>query len=232
MRDGANRGIGRFQSRWFASLALMVVGMAQAADQLPPADEGPRDASLVAFRTKLIAAVEKHDVEFLRSIVDPAIAVATPNDGGAKAFFARWQPERADSQFWPLLKNILAMGGAYVRSDDGVQFCAPYVFTHFPSELDVTGHAVLIQKGVSLRRGPALTATSVQTPDYAILKVKDWRSVADQGGDRNANWLKVVGADGGEAYARHDWVRGPNDYHACFLSGDTRWRMVSFAVVR
>lgn len=213
-------------------LTLGIAGQLQAAEQLPPADEGPRDTSFVEFRTKLLAAVEKRDVEFLRSIVDPAIAAATPNGGGAKAFFARWHPERSDSDLWPLLKTILGMGGAYVRSDDGVQFCAPYVFTHFPSSLDVTGHAVVVQKGVALKRAPSNSAADVAIPDYAILKVQDWRSVPDQGGSRTVTWLKVAAPDKGEAFVRHDWIRGPNDYHACFISDDAHWRLVGFAVVR
>jgi len=242
MRVGVNQGESRVLAenaaksravrRLVGVMAVTAVGVLQAAETLPPADEGPRDLSFVEFRTNLLAAVDKRDAAYLQSVLHTAVAGSAAKDSGAKAFVARWQPQRADSEVWPLLKAILNLGGAYVRSDDGVQFCAPYVFTHFPAALDRASHGVLIQKGVVLKRAPSAVSADVAVPDYAILKMKDWRSVADEGSSRSVTWLKVTAPDGGDGYVRPNAIRGPNDYHVCFVSDDKSWRLVSFGAVK
>ena len=227
-----NAAKGRAVRRLVGVIAVTAVGALQAAETLPPADEGPRDLSFVEFRTQLITAVDKHDAAYLQSILHASVAGSSAKDAGAKAFVARWQPQRANSEVWPLLKAILNLGGAYVRSDDGVQFCAPYVFTHFPAALDRASHGVLIQKGVVLKRAPSAVSADIAVPDYAILKISDWRSVADQGSSRSVTWLKVTAPDGSDSYVRPDAIRSPNDYHACFVSDDTHWRLVSFGAAK
>src|SRR5947207_3075649 len=92
------------------------------ARKLYPVDEGPRDSSFLAFRNRLIAAVQRHDLRFIHRILDPQ---ATASFGGM-TFEQMYEGKHPQADLWKELSAALSLGGQFVSKD---QFCAPYVYS-------------------------------------------------------------------------------------------------------
>src|SRR5437870_1398004 len=118
-----------------AILAVVVLngGSAQAR-KLYPVDEGPRDATFLAFRNRLLDAVKRHDLRFIHSILDPHVVTEFTgrNWGTVAAFRRRYEGKHASADLWIVLFTVLSLGGQFLDKD---QFCASYVATAFPPEL-------------------------------------------------------------------------------------------------
>ena len=76
--------------RLAAILAVVVLngGSAQAR-KLYPVDEGPRDATFLALRNRLLDAVKRHDLRFIHSILDPHVVSVFDGRNGTIAAFKR-----------------------------------------------------------------------------------------------------------------------------------------------
>ena len=102
--------------------------------KLNPIDEGRSDASFIEFRTNLLAAIERKDLDYVLSQCHEDVMVSFGSEGGVADFRSMWfdgDPE--DSEFWQTMKKILDLGGTWF-SEDPVTFAAPYVFSTFPDE--------------------------------------------------------------------------------------------------
>ncbi len=212
-----------------ALLILVVLGagaFAKDASKLLPVDEADRDTTLVAFRDRLLQAVTKRDPDFLRGIVGEGIVNGLKASVGRAEFERRWQVASPDSEVWSALQTILSMGGGFVRSERGVKFCAPYVFTDFPDNLDIYGYGAITASDAVLKARPRRDGATIKALSYDIVKVNDWRSVPDAGGGAEA-WIKVTTLDGKDGYVETRVVRSPTDYHACFTKMRNDWEMTS-----
>ncbi len=181
----------------------------------PLRDEAVRDETLLAFRERLMQAVAARDAEFVVASLDRRVAVGGGRHG-RRAFVERWQPEDMDSPLWLELAAILPLGGGFVRSESGVLFCAPYVFTHFPSELDRYATAAVVRPA-SLLPGPG-EGEPLARLDQVLVKVHDWRSVGE-------GWVPVETFDGRSGYLRRDVLRSPTDARLCLLKRREAWRI-------
>ena len=197
------------------------------AEQMLPEDEAVRDLSLLEFRKNLLKAVETKDVTSFMALVDEKVSVSSKGRGGHEAFKKAWNPELPESELWQVLKPIINMGGTFVRSERGVEFCAPYVFTNFPSHLDIYGHAVITKDNVLLKSGPSNSTSTVRKLSYDVVQIKDWRSVKDALGGE-IRWLKVKTLSGQDGYIDKTILRSPSDYAACFLQRSGKdWKLIS-----
>lgn len=209
-------------------LSTLNIAWAQDNVRLLPVDDADRDLSFVEFRESLREIVKRRDAVALRKVIYSEIATNTSGSRNTvNAFNKTWKPERSDSKFWQELERILSMGGTYVRSNRGVQFCGPYVFTHFPPDLDVYGHGAVTGTDVTLRQGPSLASEGVAKLDYHLVKVNDWRSTPDPK-RADLSWIKVSTLDGQTGFVEKNLIRNPTDYHACFLHFSSGWRLISF----
>lgn len=200
---------------------------ASAEMRLLPEDEAERDLSFVQFREQLKQVIAARDSDKLLTLIDDEISVSARKRGSVKTFVSTWQPESPDSELWPVLDTILSLGGGFVRSELGVKFCAPYVFTNFPGGLDVYGHGVVIHDKEPFKSAPTKNSQTLSLLSYDILKVEDWRSVVDSV-DPKTRWLKVRDPEGREGYVNKKSIRSPSDYAACFLhTPNDGWRMIS-----
>src|SRR4051794_4851034 len=108
-----------------------LVGNASQARKLYPVDEGPKDPSFLAFRNQLIDAVKRRDHRFLLSHLDPHIltsplAVLSGTGGrGIIRFKKQWHPDDSESELWPQLIKILALGGSFKRGAAPYEGMAP-----------------------------------------------------------------------------------------------------------
>ena len=216
--------------RWFCVVFAMVHGVVSFAAEdirLLPEDEAGRDLSLLAFREQLKTVIEKKDAQALVDMLDKNVSISARSRGSKKKFLKFWLPEVKNSELWPTLAAIVDMGGGFVRSERGVKFCAPYVFTNFPAELDIYAHGVVTQDNVPLKAGPSVTAPVKDHLSYHIVAVEDWRSTPDLN-TPDVRWLKVKTLGGKEGYVDYRLIRSPSDYSLCFLQRPkTGWKIIS-----
>ncbi len=186
------------------------------AGRFPVVDEAVRDETLLAFRERLMQAVAGRDAEFVVSVLDRDVAVG-PGRYGRRAFIETWQPQDVDSPLWQELAGILPLGGAFVRSESGVLFCAPYVFTHFPSTWDRYGMAAVVRPAELLPEPGQ--GTPLARLQQVVVEVQDWRSVA-------GGWIEVNTLDGRRGFLPKSVLRSPTDTRLCLLKRrDDRWRI-------
>ena len=214
--------------RLIVALLLGIVLPVNAMEvRILPEDESARDLELQAFEKQLEIAVDQRNADQLLSLVSNDISVSAKRVGGLNAFKKAWHPESRDSEIWSTMRQILKLGGGFLRSESGVKYCAPYTFVNFPSNLDIYGHVIVVRDNVPLKALPSLKSATIKNLSYYVLRVQDWRSVADQNNDA-VRWLKVKTLGGDEGYVEKDAVRSPTDYSACFLHQETTgWKMVS-----
>jgi hypothetical protein len=210
---------------------LIFLSTAQSENlyHLYPVDEADRDLSFVKFRQNLLQIIRNRDPETFVKYVSRNVYAGSKDKRGMRNFVDVWQPQDSESDLWPTLEVILKMGGGFVRSEKGVQFCAPYVFTNFPDNLDIYGHGVIIAENVPLKSAPLSAAQNVSLLSYDLLKVEDWRSVEEKSEkQRVTNWIKVSTLSGYSGYVDKKMVRSPTDYSACFLfKPKTGWKIIS-----
>jgi len=213
----------------FCVLVLVAaVCQAESANRLLPADEASRDDSLVQFRHQLHTSVKNRDPETFVQWVSEQVYSGPEKKKGMRNFIKFWQPQDTASELWPTMDRILNMGGGFVRSDKGVTFCAPYVFTNFPDDLDIYGHGAIVADAVPLKSAPLTNAQNNALLSYDLLKIEDWRSIEEKTDAETISWMKVSTLDGRQGYVNKQMVRSPTDYAACFLFTPKKgWQLVS-----
>ena len=200
---------------------LLLIASGAQAGKLYPVDESGQDPSFAAFRKRLIAAVRRRDARFVRSILDPEIELSFGGLQGRKDFEEMWHPERRDSELWPVLDQLLKLGGAYDRRSR--TFTAPYVFTAFPDDMDAFEHSAIVGKGVNVRAQPSCCAAVIGTLSYDIVRVAAPEPEPEPGGKHS--WVAITLPNGRRGYVDARFIRSPIDYRAQFTKVRGRWRM-------
>jgi len=214
---------------YFLLILFSPILWAEDLAKLLPVDEAERDLSLLEFRTKMLQAIERKEPEVFVTMLDQKIW-ASRKKRGMKNFIEMWQPDSIDSELWSELGTVLRMGGSFVRSERGVRFCSPYVYTTFPDSLDPFGHGAIIKERAVMKSDASSSSRTITSLSYDLVKVHDWRSKTDPMGERFGNWIKVSSLlSGNEGYVDKANVRSPTDYTACFLFTTKRgWKLESF----
>src|SRR5688572_6022120 len=95
-------------------LVLMLAALAAgacAADRLPPVDESASDPSFLAFKVRLLAALERKDVAALTAALDPKVRSSFGEEDGIASFRRYWRLDRpAQSKVWSALGAVLRLG--------------------------------------------------------------------------------------------------------------------------
>ncbi len=190
--------------------------VAGSAHQLLPVDEAGRDLEFIDFRSKMLLAVQNKEPEVFVTLLDQRIFNGLHDKRGMKRFLEKWEPDSIDSELWATMEQILTMGGGFVRSERGVEFCAPYIFSHFPDGLDIFVHGAVVADRVALKKSPADSAKTTRELSYDLIQVLDWVSIPDKEKE-GGSWLKVITAKGDKGYVNRRFIRSPSDYSACFL---------------
>ena len=197
------------------SLLLAEAAFAQPL-RLPPRDECARDASFAAFRSQLLAVIDRKDAKGLLALTAEDIAFSFGGGQGKPDFIQSWKLEGSQqSPIWKELAGALGLGCA-VAPD---YFAAPSMFADFPEDLDFFEHVVAVTPAAFAHAAPDILSERLLRLDHDILMVTD-----GGGGD----WLGVKLADGRVAFVRREDVRSPIDYRAIFEKRDGRWLMTAF----
>ncbi|MDH5693159.1 MAG: hypothetical protein OEZ47_08660 [Gammaproteobacteria bacterium] len=213
---------------FFVSLVFGLLPVSVAAMDLvtlSPVDEGPRDDSFLAFRDRLKQIVQFKEPERLVELVDFRVVNGVGEPAGMKAFSEKWRIDAIDSPIWKELEYILNNGGGFIRSELGVKFCAPYVYSHFPTEIDVRNHVVAMGENIQIKENPELSSSTVLTVSHAVLQTSNWQIITEE--DTKIDWLKVKVGENQWGYINRTEARAPKDYHACFSNSNEKWRIFS-----
>jgi hypothetical protein len=220
------------------AFALTLTTLAPAhADELTERlkfwDDGPQDASFVKFRNKLKATIASKNASALFEILASDIKIDFGGFGGGPEFHKMWKPYDKDSKVWAALSLVIEQGGNF---DSPVQFSAPYVFSAFPSDVDVEDKLVVTNEDAVLREQPKADAKIVRKLDRDILTLV---SLVDRGSvtagsyiaqhEAHADtWYAVKDAKGQQGFVPARDVRSPIDYRAYFEKHKGKWVMTMF----
>jgi hypothetical protein len=201
---------------------------AQEESYLKPVDEASQDPSFLAFRTKLIAAVDRKDAAYVYSIVDPKIRNGF-GDRDTIAWFKRdWKLENKNSKFWKTFGTVIKNGGAFWS--DGTNknsFVAPYSYSNWPDGLDAFDHSVIFGTDVNLPEEPTTTGKVVAKLSYNLIQVEH-ETLPKSGRSEYPGWKKVKTLGGLEGFVKEEFIRSSVDYRAGFEKKRGKWMMTFF----
>ena len=209
---------------WRSRRARLRRDRRQRLRSLAPVDQASVDPSFELFRREFIAALNARDRKFVEGIVDPEILVSFGPDSGARAFLDRWHLTNPADPFWQTMLATVSLGGEFVSPQ---QFCAPYVYTAFPDDLDAADHFVVIVREAPLRSAPDATAGIVRVLSYNIVKRAESGGGAPKAGS-TPPWVRVIAGNGPPGYVSSSDVRSPVDYRACFDRKGSGWKLTAF----
>ena len=196
-----------------------------------PVDEADKDASFLAFRTKLIAAAERKDLKYVQSVMDPKIELSFGGHSGLSGFKNLWKNE---ADFWAEFLPVIKNGGRFVGEGSKrlTAFSAPYVFTDMREDVDHFEVFAVFGNNVNLREKPDANAAVVTQLSYNIVKVDEESSTKRKTGpgehDWKYDWYKITTLGGQTGWLKAEFVRSPIDYRAGFEKKRGRWVMTYF----
>jgi hypothetical protein len=223
----------------FLSVFLLIVAFVlSAAGQehfAKPVDEASKDASFLAFRTKLIAAAEKKDVKHIISILDPKITSSFGGHEGIADFKEFWKINDKDSRFWEEFLRVIKNGGRFDGEgrNKNRSFTAPYLFNStLPSSCDSFDCLAIFGNNVNLREQPNTNARVITQLSYNIVKIEEEAAIKRKTGPGEWDWVydwhKVETLGGQKGWVKAEFVRRQEDYRAGFEKKRGVWKMIFF----
>ena len=210
-----------------AVLAALALPAGAQERRLEPIDEGAKDASWRGFQKRLIAAIDRRDRKFILGILDKGVRTGLEGGRGPAEFRKQWELDSDSSPLWHELRTVVAMPAAYHRPEKGrTELCVPYVAVRWPQDVDAFNGGALIAPDVLVKAAPSAGAETLATLSYNMLGVVDWE-VDDQAAGSKQKWVKVR-LQSGEGYVPEEQIRSPVEHTACFVKGESAWRLVGF----
>jgi hypothetical protein len=187
----------------------------KTSPRLLPVDDAPSDPKFLEYRTRLLMAVERRDIDAVVEAMDPDIKLDFGGTSGVDSF-RKAVVERPEA--WEEMRWVLAHGGSFMGEN---LFAAPYVYARWPDELDSFECAAITGRNVRLRSAPRLDAPVITSLSYSIVH-------ASNDEVRDPVWKHVQLGGGRTGYVWHAYVRRPIEHRALFNLIDGRWRMTAF----
>ena len=192
-----------------------------------PIDEGTKDASWQAYKTRLLAALEAKNRQALLGAIDPNVDNGPKAPRGVSEFRRRWDLDKDKSPMWDELRKALSLGGAYVKGDRGQRrFCTPYVAAKWPTTHDPFEFGAITARDVLVKAEPSSESKTLGTVTHMVVKVEDWE-VADKAPAFAQKWTKIRLRDA-PGYVPEEQIRSPIEHMACFSGSGGSWRLTSF----
>jgi hypothetical protein len=186
------------------------------AAELRPVDEGLKDPAFAEFRARLHDIIGRNDFDGLIRMLSPHIRNSFGADEGIPEFKEAWKGR--EPTLWRELAFIVGNGGKFMEG----QFCAPYVYSHWPAGYDAfENFAALTAGNVGLMNSRAGKSAVLATLSYTIVKVLD-----DEWWERVGGRVRVK-AGGKIGFVPREALRSPIEYRACFERQNGQWKMRS-----
>jgi hypothetical protein len=192
-----------------------------------PVDEGKEDLSFLEFRTKLIRAVEKRDLEGLLSMTDKEFRGSLGPDEGVGFFKRKLEDPSSKPDLWKELLVVLTHGGTF-EPNDPTSFCAPYLTGRFPGDVDTFEFQTIFASNVNLRSKPGIKGPVTAKLSFNIIQVDYEHSVHVSPDSEEYSWLMIETLGGKKGYVKAEFVRSPISYRAGFRKVDGKWKLRLF----
>jgi len=208
-------------SRLVIALCILMQTEAVPALRLYPVDDTSRDPAFRSFVKKLRSAVETRNTGALRKLVDDEVVIGPADeDKGWEQFYARWHPDDSDSELWPALSDLLALG--FIREHPAL-FLSPYLVWRFPRGVNMKTHLVVIRDRAPLRTAPSLRAPAPVSVSFEIVEQLGQR----ESGEGLGQWVLVRTAEGESGYLNTRDVMSPLMPRAQFGIRHGKWNLIA-----
>jgi len=209
------------------AVGLAAAGAAAQTLRFGPIDEGVKDAVWVAYKTRLLDALEARNRPVLIAAIDPNIDNGLDQKPGLDEFRRRWDFDDDKSPMWDELRKAIVLGGAFLKNEKGeVRFCAPYVSARWPTTHDPFRYGAIVAADTLVKHEPSANARTLGTLDHGLVPVEDWE-VADATPGFPQKWTRIRLRDA-IGYVPEQQIRSPIEHMACFAAAAGNWRMISF----
>jgi len=203
------------------ALCLLTQAEGLSVLRLYPVDDTARDPAFSRFVKRLRSAVEARNTDALRKLVDNEVVVGpAAEDTGWAQFYARWRPDDVDSDLWPVLSDLLALG--FIREHPTL-FLSPYLVWRFPRDLNMATHLVVVRDKVALRATPSLRAPAPASVSFEIVE----QLGQPESGEGLGQWVLVRTVDGERGYLNTRDVMSPLMPRAQFGIRRGRWNLIA-----
>jgi hypothetical protein len=191
-------------------------------------DEASKDATFEAFRKSFIEAVQRRDAKFVLDSSMPDVAA----DLGMLARPRSTNVGGNDHHLWKELETLLQLGGSFTsrRIEGRVEFCAPYVYSAYPTGPAFDQAFPMLPWGILERDVPAYAkpdASSIvlMRLSYDLVEITGNQAPAET----PIRWREIRLPSGQDAWVDAEKIRSPHDYNACFDNPYGVWKMTIFA---
>jgi hypothetical protein len=190
------------------------------AQRLPPIDSCARDPGFVAFRTRMNAAIARHDAVFIRSILSADAFSDAGIDTGRAGFIRYWDLDHpARSRLWGELAAALRLGCA--RDRTGLAWVPSLSLDEdAPDDATHDGFALALP-GAVVRSAPSDRGRFVTALRWDVISL----ALDDPG---HGPWAHVAFGANREGYVRRDRIRLFTANHAIFQKVRGRWQLAGF----
>lgn len=217
---------------FFAFSILLTALPAQAQTlRAPPVDEAAQNPGFVAYRTALINAVVRRDIDAVLKMSAPDIHLSFGGAAGRDQFreFLEVDPVQLAEEYkheaprmraenWAALETVLRMGGQFT---DTATFVAPYTWTFdLPEDVDAFAAHMVTGNGVVLRDRPIRFGAALARLDHDVVLLRE-RAVG-------TSYSRVETMDGTMGYVHVDFLRAYVDFRAIFHFDEGIWLMTTF----
>ena len=213
-------------------------GAADSVSTLPPESAAPpavaglpkllpvdqADASFSAFRTEVLAALQRKDTAYLYRMVAPEIKNSFGGGDSIAGFRQLWQPSNPESLVWDALSRALSMGGKLSDST----FVFPYVYAFWPDSIDAFEHAAITGANVLAHEDADEQSPAVATLTHDIVAVESWQGLGDKGVPTRASWVQIKLPSGNTAFVNGLSAYSPVSWRGFFEKRGGRWVLTMF----
>lgn len=198
--------------------------------KMPFVDEGSYDASWVAFRNRLLAALKRGDRRALLAVVDRDIVNALDTPRGIAEFRRHWELDTKNDRLLRDLAAALSLGSTWYLPAKGPKLlCAPYVPIKWPlNDVDPYDSGAIVAKDVSVKGAPTHASETLGSLSYDIIEVRDW-DVPDAESRLAQRWVKVRYRER-DGFVPEEKIRSAIEPRACFVKDGAAWRMVEYVI--
>jgi hypothetical protein len=209
---------------WVGLVSGLAAGAEDELRQLKRAEGTKEDPALASLLARMRALVEKRDYRSLEALMLPVFRVEFDGGKGPAAFRKYWRPAAADSKVWSILERLLSLNGSYYSD---TLFAVPYVYTHFPGDLDPLKYVVALSSDVGLLERPEPGARRVASLDHSIIALaKPLEPPVLLAAD---GFLEVDHPKASACFVAARDVYSPAGHRAFFEKRGGKWRWISFA---
>jgi len=208
-----------------AVLALLTAGPALASFQVPPNNPGrytPRDECAAApdagaFRTRVVDAVRRRDVQAFVALASDDVMLDYGGGAGRKELRERLTGKDGP-ELWRELDALLALGCAFSEG----QLIMPWFFAQDLGDADPYSTMLVLGDSVPMRGGPHKGAPIKRRLNWQVVVIP-----ADFQPEKQFQYARLIGRNGA-GFVASDKLRSQIGFRLIAERRDGAWRLTAF----